>query len=207
MSRLRLPLTLATLVAALVAAGVAIGVAIGAPPPAAAEPVGQATLNAVSFQPLPAGTPMEVRVLDDSDENLAIRTELVAALEARGHTVAPDGPLILSIDTGDSVGAWRTTSDTDRVRMMDDRGRLFPQGELDVTRQLRFPLPRTTVVTPAQYRLGLTLDQRSDGVRVWQGWTIADLSQGEPSELARAMVPHLADTLGETVREQAFDLQ
>ena len=76
-----------------------------------------------------------------------------------------------------------------------------------MTRQLRFPLPRTTVVTPAQYRLGLTLDQRADGVRVWQGWTIADLSQGEPSELARAMVPRLADSVGQTVREQAFDMQ
>jgi hypothetical protein len=71
----------------------------------------------------------------------------------------------------------------------------------------RYPLPRTTVVTPAQYRLGLTLDQRASGERLWQGWTFADLSQGEPGELARAMVPRLADSIGRTVREESFPLQ
>ena len=193
MRRLRLSIALAALGAATAAI--------------AAELIGQATLNAVAFQPLPANTPIEVQVLDDSDENLAIKSELASALKAHGYTVAADAPLLLSISTGDAVGAWNTASSYDRIRVMDDRGRLFPQGEVDMTRQLRLPLPRTTVVTPAQFRLGLTLDQRPNGVRIWEGWTIAELSQGEPSDLARAMVPKLADSLGQTVREQAFDLQ
>ncbi len=193
MSRLRVSLALA-----------ALGVATAA---IAAELIGQATLNAVAFQPLPSHTPIEVQVLDDSDENLAIKSELASALAARGYTVADGAPLLLSINTGDAVGAWNTASKSDQIRVMDDRGRLFPQGEVDMTRQLRLPLPRTTVVTPAQFRLGLTLDQRTNGARIWQGWTIADLSQGDPPDLARAMVPKLVDSLGQTVREQSFDLQ
>jgi hypothetical protein len=173
-----------------------------------AEPVGDGVLNAVAFEPLPAAASIEVRVLDDSDENLAIKRQLETALQGRGYRLAgDDSALLLTIDTGDSVGAWRSTPQTDRVRMMDDRGRLFPQGELDVTRVARYPLPETTVVTPAQYRLGVTLDDRKKGTRLWQGWTIADLSQGEPSELAAAMVPKLADTLGKTAREESFSLQ
>jgi hypothetical protein len=90
---------------------------------------------------------------------------------------------------------------------MDDRGRLFPGGELDVTRQVRLPLPKTTVVTPAQYRIDMTIDDNASGMRIWQGWAIADLSQGEPAALARAMVPRLVDSIGQTVREQVFSLE
>ena len=175
---------------------------------ASAEVTGQATLNAVAFQPFPQTEAIEVRVLDNSDENLAIMRELQAALTQRGVSLgAGDAPLLLTIDTGDSVGAWTAPGATDRIRMMDDRGRLFPQGELDIARQARLPLAGTTVVTPAQYRLGLTLDARISGERFWQGWSIANLSQGQASELAAAMVPKLADNLGRTVREQVFDLQ
>ncbi len=179
-----------------------------APGLAVADVTGQATLNAVSFQPLPASQPIEVRVLDNSDENLAIMRALEAALKRLGTPLAGgDAPLLLTIDTGDSVGAWNAPPGSDRVPMMDDRGRLFPQGELDIARQARLPVSGTTVVTPPQYRLGLILDARSTGARLWQGWAIAPLSEGEPSELAAAMVPKLAASIGETVREEVFDLQ
>jgi hypothetical protein len=175
---------------------------------ALAGPTGQAVLNAVAFEPVPAAAAIEVRVLDDSDENLAIKRELESALAGRGFPVGgASAPLVLTIDTGENVGAWRTSSDTNVIQLKDDRGRLFPQGTLDVTNVARLPLPSTTVVTPAQYRLGLTLDSRASGDRLWQGWTIADLSQGQSSELAQAMVPKLAASVGETVREQSFDLQ
>jgi hypothetical protein len=173
-----------------------------------AEPVGEGTLNAVAFEPMPVDAALEVRVLDDSDTNLALKREMEAALAARGLRIGTDeAPLVLTIDTGESVGAWRTPSQIDRIPVMDDRGRLFPQGELDVTRQVRLPLPRTTIVTPAQYRIGITIDDRASGRRIWQGWTIADLSQGEPAELAAAMVPKLVESLGRTVREENFPLQ
>jgi hypothetical protein len=173
-----------------------------------AEPIGEGTLNAVAFEPMPAHAALEVRVLDDSDENLALKREMEAALTGRGFRIGTDDvPLVLTIDTGESVAAWRTDSQTDRVPMMDDRGRLFPQGELEVTRQVRLPLPKTTVVTPPQYRIGVTIDDRASGARIWQGWTSADLSQGEPAELASAMVPKLADSLGRTVREERFPLR
>lgn len=184
-----------------------LGLAAAVAGSALAAPVGEAELNAVAFQPLPAA-PIAVSVLDDSDENLAIKRELEAALAARGYAVQQgDAPLILTIDTSDAVGAWRYPPPTDQIEMRDDRGRLFPQGELDVSRLARYPLPRTTVVTPAQYRIGLQLDARGSGERLWQGWSVADLSQGEPAELAKAMVPHLADSIGRTVREQNVPLQ
>jgi hypothetical protein len=173
-----------------------------------AAPIGEGTLNAVAFEPMPAAAVVEVRVLDNSDENLAIKRQMEAALAGRGFRIGTDdASLVLTIDTGERVGAWHTTSQTDRVPMMDDRGRLFPQGELDVTRQVRLPPPRTTIVTPPQYRIGITIDDRGSGGRVWQGWTIADLSQGEPAELASAMVPKLADSFGRTLREERFPLQ
>ncbi len=193
----RLPPSLFVLAAAMMAAW-----------PCWAGAIGEATLNAVAFESLPREATIHIRVLDDSEENLAVARELNRALAERGFSIAADqGKLVLTIDTGDAVGAWSAASDTDRVRMRDDRGRLFPRGQLDVTRQVQFPLPRTTVVTPAQYRLGLTIEYAGSGGPIWQGWAIADLSQGEPAELARAMVPKLADSIGHTVREQVFALE
>jgi hypothetical protein len=186
----------------------ALSLAATAPTAVRADPSGEATLNAVAFAPLPANTAIEVRVLDDSEENLAIKRAVALALAERGfHTMPKEAPLVLTIETGDLVGAWQTPSPTERIPVPDDRGRLFPQGEVDVTRQVRLPLPRTTVVTPPQYRLGLTLDARTSGERIWQGWSMADLSQGQPLDLGRAMVPKLADSIGHTVREQVFPLE
>jgi hypothetical protein len=173
-----------------------------------AGPSGQATLNAVAFDPLPMDAPISIRVLDDSEQNLRIAKDLKRLLSERGFRIAADqGKLVLTIDTGDAVGAWSTTSETDRVQMRDDRGRLFPRGQLDVTRQVQLPLPRTTVITPAQYRLGLTIETLGGGGPIWQGWAIADLSQGEPAELAQAMLPKLADSIGQTIREESFTLE
>jgi hypothetical protein len=173
-----------------------------------AGPVGQATLNAVAFDRVPMDAPISVQVLDDSEQNLRIAKELKRLLSERGFSIAVDqGTLVLTIDTGDAVGAWSSASETDRVQMRDDRGRLFPRGQLDVTRQVQLPLPRTTVVTPAQYRLGLTIETHGGGGPIWQGWAIADLSQGEPAELAQAMLPKLADSIGQTVREEGFTLE
>ena len=173
-----------------------------------AGPVGQATLNAIAFDSLPMDAPISIRVLDDSEQNLRIAKELKELLRQRGFSVAAEqGKLMLTIDTGEAVGAWSATGETDRFQMRDDRGRLFPRGQLDVTRQVQLPLPRTTVVTPAQYRLGLTVEHLGGGGPIWQGWAIADLSQGEPAELASAMLPKLADSIGQTVREQSFALE
>lgn len=187
------------------AAGLAFAAAL--PPFASAEPTGDGVLNAVAYAPVPPEA-LEVRVLDNSDENLAIKQDLETALAGRGFRLGRDeAPLVMTIDTGDQTGAWQTAPSWDQFRVQDDQRRLWPGGELDVQRVARYPLPRTTVVTPPQYRLGLTLDDRGSGVRLWEGWSIAELSQGEPGELAHAMVPKLAGSIGETVREESFPLQ
>ena len=187
------------------AAGLALTAALT--PFASAEPTGNGVLNAVAYNPVPA-EPVAVRVLDDSDENLAIKGDLENALTRRGFRLgSDDSPLVMTIDTGDQVGAWQSSPVWDRFRVQDDQRRLWPGGELDVQRVARYPIPRTTVVTPPQYRLGVTLDDRGSGVRLWEGWAFAELSQGDPRELAHAMVPRLAGSVGQTVREESFPLQ
>ena len=70
---------------------------------------GEATLNAVAFQHYPADASIQISVLDDSEENLAIVGELQRALTQRGFSLAADhGPLVLTLETGDLVGASRT---------------------------------------------------------------------------------------------------
>lgn len=171
------------------------------------ETIGQGSINAVSFQPLPAKTTVKLRVLDNSDENLKILQQISEGLEKRGVSVTNgDAPLLLSIEAGQGGGAFQAERKAESIPTPDDRGRLYPQGRLDISRIGQYPRPETGVVTPVQYQIMLTLDDQTRGTRFWQGWASADLSLGTPPDLADAMIPSLVNAFGKTVREENFDI-
>ena len=61
--------------------------------------------------------------------------------------------------------------------------------------------------TPSQYKLEVTLEDRSNGKRLWQGWSSADLGHhGDGASLIESMVPVMVDNLGKTVKRQPIDL-
>ena len=180
---------------------------------AGAQGAGEGLLNAVAYKPLPAGGAITVRPLDNSDENLVLQQEFESALRAQGRTVAADAPLILTFEVRDTVGAWSTRDrrsiieleghgdgiggDTHRARVNlynSSRGGVFNEGRGS----------GTSIMTPSQYRLDATLDQRSNGRRLWQAWATADLGQSDSLDLTRAMVPVMVQSLGQTVKRQLF---
>ena len=64
----------------------------------------------------------------------------------------------------------------------------------------------TSIVTPSQYRVDATIDDRRSGQRLWQGWAIADLREADGATLTRSMVPALVGSFGQTVRRKPFKL-
>ena len=63
-------------------------------------------MNAVSFQPLPRGSSLFVRPLDNSDHNLVLQKDFERVLRQKGYTVSKDAALILSFETRDTAGSW-----------------------------------------------------------------------------------------------------
>ena len=180
----------------------------------------QAFVNSVSYQPLPERAIISVRPLDNSDANMKIKTSIEEALRARGFGVTKDSPLVLSFDTRDEVGAW---SDAGRRTILELRGESgresgeFTRGEYAHAKVNIFDSTSggllnegrggTAIATPSTYRIDATLDDRTNGRRLWQGWAIANLAYGDRGDLDRAMIPAIVQNLGRTTARQPFNLQ
>ena len=64
----------------------------------------------------------------------------------------------------------------------------------------------TTITTPSRYRLDVTIDDRTNGKRLWQGWSEANLNASDVLTLTRRMVPVIVDGLVQTIRRRLFPL-
>ena len=183
--------------------------------PATAQEAADGTLNAVAYKPLPAGTALAVRPLDDSDDNMVLADDFKRALRAKGYAVADDAPLVLTFETRDEMGAWNNggrrhiveltgTNATGsqettkaRVNLYDSAtGGLFNKGSSQ----------ETEIVTRTSYRMDVSIDERKGGKRLWQAWATADLGAYEALPLLRAMVSPVTKAIGETVKRQPFTL-
>ena len=178
--------------------------------PAAAQ---QGLLNSVAYGKIAPGTPIAVRPLDNSDQNLVLQEHFERQLRAKGYAVSDDANLVLSFETRDVVGAWSDGGVRTLIELKNNRHRTGqdpPQVNLNIYHSSRGGLLNkgrgggTSIVTPSQYRLDAVIDDRSNGERVWQAWATADIRGAGTGALSQAMVPALVDSLGSTVKNQPF---
>jgi hypothetical protein len=180
-----------------------------------ATPAAQAFVNTVSYHPLPERAVVTVRPLDNSDANLKLKASIEEALRAKGFGIAKDSPLILSFDTRDEIGAWSETGRRTILELRAEGGReggeyahakvnIFDSASGGLLNEGR---SGTSITTPSTYRIDLTVDDRTSGRRLWQGWAIANLAYGERNDLDRAMIPVIVQNLGRTTTRQPFNLQ
>jgi hypothetical protein len=170
-------------------------------------------MNAVSYQPMPAGTALQVRPLDNSDHNLILKADFERALRAKGYTISTDAKVVFTFETMDTAGAWtgegpnpfvelsnnpdQTGIEAPRVRFNlfnTQRGGILNPDRTEVTR----------MVTPSSFRIDVTIDGLTDGKRFWHGWGSIDIGAGDNREMTRAIVPVMVEGVGKTIRQQTF---
>ncbi|MEE8394356.1 MAG: hypothetical protein V3R66_08425 [Rhodospirillales bacterium] len=181
---------------------------------AGAESGDQGLMNAVSYMPLSRGSPIAVRPLDDSDQNMILQQEFERALSDRGYTVSRDAQLVLTFETRDVVGAWSGTGPRTMLELQNNEDRVgsqTPKVMLNIYNSTRGGVLNkgqsgTRIVTPSQYRIDATIDDRSNGKRLWQAWAVADLGHRDSISLTKAMIPVMVGNLGLTVKRQPFNL-
>lgn len=164
-------------------------------------------LNAMSFHPLPGGQPVLVRPLNDSPENLSIKTQLEQALAAAGFAVAKEGSVVvLSFETRRELGGGPTPRRQVTTRFVE-RHEESDIGDRRYKPQIGKSSPQgPTSISASRFRLDATLDDRQSGKRLWQGWAIARMQGDETNALTKAMTSELVDSLGKTVREKTFEI-
>lgn len=174
---------------------------------AAQETIGTGVLNAVSYAPIPDGA-MAVRVLDDSDQNLAIRDKIVAALSGRGVAVAnatPASVMVLSVNQDPGSYSAPLVQDL-TTRLPSQTGTAAARAEVNLSRLIEAPLPQWQMTTPSSYQLRVVIEPAQGSGTLWEGWATASLRDGLPSTLADRMIPHLLDAMGQTIRAETFEL-
>jgi hypothetical protein len=183
----------------------------------AAQEPNQGLLNAVSYERIPAGVAVTVSPLDNSDNNLILQQRFEAELRAHGYRVSGDGPLVLTFGTRDTVGAYLDGNARHVLELSGGGGRgggedakarvnVFDSSGGGLLNEGR-DSSDTTIVTPTQYRIDATIDERASGRRLWQGWATANLEQSDGLALTMAMVPVIAQHVGQTVRQKPFPVQ
>ena len=183
--------------------------------PAPSDAAPQGLVNAVGYLPIPEKAVLNVRPLDNSDANMRIMTIIEESLRARGFGVAADAPLTLSFDTRDEIGAWSETGRRSILELKAEGGREggeYAHAKVNIFDSATGGLLNegrsgTSIATPSAHRIDVTVDDRSNGKRLWQGWAVANLSHGDRADLDRLMIPKIIETLGRTVNRQPFNLQ
>ena len=171
-------------------------------------------MNSVSFRKIPPNAKLQVQALDNSDSNLALQKEFERVLLASGFTLSNDATLILTFETRDEIGAW-TTTDRRHVLSLESKGGREggenAKARLNVFNSqsgglLNRGQSGTNIATPSSYRIDVSIESRSTGKRLWQGWSIAKLGAGDGQTLTTKMIPALVQEIGKTVRQKSFEV-
>jgi len=180
-----------------------------------AQGYGEGILNAVAYRAIPSGQPLRVIPIDNSDQNIALQAEFERQLTASGHTISEDATLILTFETRDEIGAYTSRDRRAFIEMHARGGRdggedakmLFNLYNSNSGGVFNTGKGETSIVTQSQYRMDVTIDDKSNGKRLWHAWTIADLGQSDGRTLTKSMVPVLVKNVGATIKRQTFPLQ
>lgn len=173
----------------------------------------QITLNAVSYDPIPSGEAVMVEIFDDSDDNKRLKVKFENQLQSEGYTLSESARLILSFETRETSGTW-TGGGPNRLVEIGNAGNHTgtdaPDVRVNIFDNQRGGLlnPKTskgvTQVAPSQYRIEASIEDRSNGKRLWQGWSIANIAGADDPTVQNAMVKPIVEHIGKTVRDQTF---
>jgi hypothetical protein len=193
---------------------VSLGLLVQSVGPSFAQGYGEGLLNAIAYKPLPQGSAFSVQPLDNSDQNMRLKKEFEQILTRKGFSVSADAPLVITFETRDELGAYKTR-DRRAILELDAHG--GREGGEDA--RMRFNLydsnsggifnqgkGETSVMTPSQYRLEVSIDNRENGKRHWQAWSVANLGKSDGATLIQAMIPEMVGNMGKTVTSRIFEL-
>lgn len=179
-----------------------------------AQGFGEGLMNAIAYKPLPKDTAFSVRPMDNSDQNIALQKEFEQVLRARGFSVSADAPMTITFETRNEIGSYTTRNRRAILELEAHGGReggedakmlfnLYDSNSGGVFNQGK---GETSIMTPSQYRLDVSIDNRANGKRHWQAWTVTNQDHSNGIKLTRAMIPKMVENIGKTVKSLTFEL-
>ena len=143
-----------------------------------------AAVKAASFAPLPRPAYIEVKLMDDSPENVRLAWDMHNALQQKG-LLAKTGPtlrLLLEIDSAAMVGDEQAKRIKGREPPVGDRARFMG-------------IFRATLV------------DTGSGTRLWEAEAVYETVWGDLTGGATKLVPLFVDTLGRNMDQKTVTLR
>lgn len=175
--------------------------------PAQIDIPGPGRITTSTFAPVPAGTPMTVRALDDSPDNLRLKATIESALTARRWRLqGANAPLRLDFETEYQPLGSRVPGTTRLVRpgpITEPEGAFRRGTQTENTIVMGEPPDGRGGL---RYVLSATIQDQRTGQQLWQGEISYDGVPSDEQAVLRAMVPILLDRIGKTVRREPFKI-
>ncbi len=167
---------------------------------------GGGMVNAVAFSALPEELVVEVTLFDNTDLDLAIRDEMIEALEGAKHAVSDGAPYELSLET-DAEAIRYSSKDPSLGEISSVGGGL--DVELNVWSSTKDSLlggrqERTVRQGENHFEIHAVLTDRQAGSVVWEGRATVEGDRGSAAPITRKMVDSLVANLGRTVNDGTF---
>lgn len=186
-----------------------LSLAVGIVEPAWAQrPVvsGTGELRAMSYREVPESLSVTVSLLDDSELDLRIRQEMIAALERAKHDVKSDSPFELELSSDSQTGGIISAGPTlGRLSSSEDDSRI----EMNIWSSTQDSIlggrqsDRERLVH-GRFAILATLRERTVGRVVWEGRATIGVERNQADPYLAAMVKSLVENLGRTVRRGSF---
>jgi hypothetical protein len=167
---------------------------------------GEGIVNAVSFSAIPEELVIEVTLYDNTDLDLAIRDEMIEALEGAKHAVSDGAPYELSLETDEEAINF-SSKDPSLGEISSVGGGL--DVELNVWSSTKDSLlggrqERTVRQGENHFEIHAVLRDRQAGGVVWEGRATVQGDRGSAGPITRKMVDSLVANLGRTVDDGTF---
>ena len=169
-------------------------------------------LNAVSYAEIPNTREITVETFDDSEKVMKLKKLFEEELRLAGYNVTDNARLIMSFEARDTEGKWSGGGPNRliEIRNSDNHtGKDAPDVRLNIFDSQRGGLlnPKRdkgiTQVAPSDFRIDAMIEDRTDGKRLWQGWSVTKNSEiGEDQSLHPSMVKPIIGSIGKTVRDE-----
>ncbi|WP_374379085.1 hypothetical protein [Dongia sp.] len=166
--------------------------------------VSSATINAVSYEPIPPGAVLETQPETQSQMDDDAWRRADSDLSGRGYTIGSEGNLVLTVATQltSRLSADQSVGEVNAKKTDPKNAALFS------TEGNTLLNPRDPVnTTDRAFRINITVYDRSTGHYIWRGSAERADASIDPATAMREMLPALLDRLGETAKDVTVPLE
>ena len=169
----------------------------------------EGVVHAVSYREVPDRLAVVIQLYDDTDLDLQIREQMIAALRQSDHSITEDALFELSLSSETQVATYQERQSSLGELSSEDGGLDVQMNVWSTTHDSLLQGRRNQLRRPGvnTFEIVATLRERTLGSVVWEGRAIVRTDRANAEQLVRPMVDSLVANLGKTVRGDTIPLR